>query len=63
MVKGVDFRGTRDCHAIEHLGWVGGEGGWRGLVVAYGSLKGELINRTERQPMDRIQKPQSRNNF
>ena len=37
-----------DGSGDEHLGWVGGEGCWGGLVVAYGSLKGILIEQTER---------------
>ena len=33
------YNDNADGNEDEYLGWVGGEGGWGGLVIAYGSLK------------------------
>ena len=32
-----------DGDGDDHLGWMGGEGGWGGLIITYGSLKVQLI--------------------
>ena len=39
----IIYNDNADGNEDEYLGWVGGEGGWGGLVIAYGSLKRKLI--------------------